>query len=431
MLNWLSNSISGYPVAEQQIFILNLIGASGNISLWVLRFLSWGVLGLALYFWFGMVRSHFDKKIAKLSVLFVAISPLIFILGLVYPLICIKLLVFSIGVRLFCKNNWFFAVLALVLMVFNWQVLGNKASIFFKLNLKDAQTEVTHRISSEDALKESITMPLWWRRITYNKFFFSYKQIVAEVLPFFDFETIFFAEINPLSQKSIVIFYWPEIYLFVLGIYFLYNFKNQKINKFVLTTILWCWIDFVFSEGSVFKRLVLVVFPLSLVISVGYYNLFMTNSLLSKILFYLVSVFLLFGVVNSFYDLSARREYWLDNRPIAFEFWYSELNKIDLDKFEKVVVTSLIGDSKSFCYFYLGKICDERKFVFNSFDLTKEKVNKSIYAGFAGEFVGPDFKNNINDKWYQTSTIRIISKTTLRDIIANKYGNDIGVGIDN
>lgn len=430
MLNWLSNSVLGYPVAEQQVFILNLIGINGYYSLWLLRLLSFVVLGIALYLFYKIIIQFSDIQISKISVLMVIITPLFFILGLIYPFLCLKFLLFVIGVNLGIKNKWFYLVLVLGLMVFNYQILGNKASIFYKLNFKDAQTEVTNRISSEDSLKESIVLPLWWRRITYNKFFFSYKQIVAEFLPFFDFESIFFQEINPLSQKSIVIFYWPEIYLFVLGIYFLYNLNNRKFNKFILVLLLISWLDFVFSEGSIFKRLVLVVFPISLIIGVGFYNLYRNKGILSKISFYLVSVFILFGLYNSFCDLSARREYWLDNRPIAFAFWYEELLKIDISKYDSVQITSIVGNSKPYCYFYLGNVCDS-KFVFESFDLTKTKNINSIYAGFAGEFVGFNFKNNISSTWNKTTNINIISTKSLRDTIANQYGNDIGIGVIN
>lgn len=431
MLNWLSNTVLGYPVAEQQVYILNLVRLNGDYLFWLLRFLSFIVLGFTLYLWNKIIVQYIDIRVAKLSVLVIIISPLFFILGLIYPLICIKLLVFTIGIGLVAKNKLFLGVLIVVLGLFNWQVLGNKASIYYKFNLKDAQMEVTNRISSEDSVKESIDMPLWWRRTSYNKYYFSYKQILAEFLPFFDFESIFFAEINPLSQKSIVIFYWPEIYLFVLGIYYLYNLKNKKLNSILLMLLVISWIDFVFSEGSIFKRLVLVIFPLSLILAIGFYNLYKGRGLLQKSIFYFVSVFILFGFINSFYDLSARREYWLDNRPIAFEFWFKEIKKQDISQFNRVFISSLVDDSKKYCYFYLGIICDNQKFVFKSFNLIEEKVPNSIYAGFAGEFVGSRFKNNIDSDWNRTTVINIFSIKSLRDTIANQYGNDIGVGILN
>jgi len=122
-----------------------------------------------------------------------------------------------------------------------------------------------------------------------------------------------------------------------------------------------------------------------------------------------------------------RQQYWLDNRPIAYEFWYKQLQTLDIDKFDKVYITSIVGDSKPYCYFYLGKVCDDSKYIFESFDLTKSKYSNSVYAGFAGEFVGSDYKNNINSSWYKNNSFYLISKLSLRDTIANKFGNDLGV----
>lgn len=242
------------------------------------------------------------------------------------------------------------------------------------------------------------------------------------MLPFFDFESVFFQEINPLAQKSIVIFYWPEVFLFILGIYFLMNFKNQKLNSFLLIIIGLSWLDFIFSEGAPFFRLLLVVLPISIIISLGLTNL-------PKFLRLMTYFLIVFGVINSFYDLNVRNDYWLDNRPLAFDFWFKEIKKLDVDQYNSIQISSLVGDSKKYCYFYLGKACDDKKFVFNSFDLSKQKQSNTIYAGFAGEFVGSKFKNDIDSNWDNMSVVKIVAKKSLRDTIANQYGNDIGVGV--
>lgn len=432
MQNWLLASLFGYPIAEEQIKLLNLFGINGNISLWLIRLLSFLCLTFTLLIWFKIIKYFVLSNVSWISIFSIFISPLFLILVLVYPLICLKLLIFIIGIYLGLKNKYIFGLLAILLIVFNWQVLGNKAAIFNKLNLKDAQNEVTQRISSEDTLKESINMPLWWRRISYNKYFFSYKQILTEIIPFFDFESIFFQEINPLAQKSIVIFYWPEIYLFVLGLYFLIKLKNNSLNRFLLIIILLSWIDFVFSEGQIYKRLVLIVFPVSIVIGLGFYNLyilFRKFNVLATIAFAFISIFIFFGIINSFIDLNTRRDYWLDNRPVAYQFWFTELKKIDLNKYNNVQISTIIGDSKAYCLYYLGDKCNSNKFIFNSFDLSITRSLNIVYAGFAGEFVGSDFKNIIKGDWDNNSIFNIFSKKLLRDTIAYKYGNDLGVGV--
>jgi len=49
---------------------------------------------------------------------------------------------------------------------------------------------------------------------------------------------------------------------------------------------------------------------------------------------------------------------------------------------------------------------------------------------FAGEFVGSRFKNDIDSNWDKNGLVNIVAKKTLRDTIAYKYGNDLGVGYE-
>ena len=58
-------------------------------------------------------------------------------------------------------------------------------------------------------------------------------------------------------------------------------------------------------------------------------------------------------------------------------------------------------------------------------------AKKSIYAGFAGEFIGSDFKNNINSDWLtliKDKGFTNLKTINLRDTIAYKFGNDVVVG---
>lgn len=437
MENWQSLSLLGYPVAEEQLKVLNLLGLKGMVWLWIVRGISLIILVATVKLWSKVISRNNHQNIANLSAILIIVSPLFLVLWMVYPLICLKLLIFVMITGLGIKNKYIFLILSIFLILFNRQILGDKAAIFYKLNLKDAQTEVTKRISTEDSLVESVSMPIWWRRVSYNKYFFSYKQILAETLPFFDLESIFFQEINPLAQKSIVIFFWPEVYLFVLGLYFLVNLKDKKLYSLLLVSLSLAWVDFVFSEGAVFKRLVLIIMPVSVIIALGLYNLYLLakqKKILAKLSLGLVVVFIIFGWINSIYDLNTRRDLWLDNRPLAFEFWYRGLQNIgDINRYKKIYITSLVGDSKSFCYFYLGKMCRSDKFVFESFDLSSKREEKPVlYAGFAGEFVGSRFKNDISSDWIDQAkdmSINIRETKSLRDTIANRYGNDIGIGV--
>jgi len=70
---------------------------------------------------------------------------------------------------------------------------------------------------------------------------------------------------------------------------------------------------------------------------------------------------------------------------------------------------------------------------FDSFNVTSDEVSVgSIYAGFAGEFVGPKFKNDINENWREMAQgqgWKFVAYKRLRDNVANRYGNDIGLAI--
>lgn len=424
--------IFGYPISEQQIEILNIFGFSGSIYLWLVRIFSLLIILLLIWQWFQVLKELHLKKPKFVITAVAVLTPLILVLILVYPLVCLKMLMFVVLLKMGLKIKNFWLVVPIVLVLYNMFVLGNNPAIFNKIDFKDAQLEVTKRISSEDGVLESIYLPISIRRISYNKFFISYKQVLGEMLSYFDFETLFFGEINPLSQKSVVMFYWPYIYLFVLGVYALFELKNKHLNNFLIVSFVLTWVDYVFSEGPVYLRLVLSVLPLSIVIGYGYFfliNRAIKANILARVALVGVSIFVVVGMITSLQDLNIRSDYWLDNRPLAYEFWFSEISKLNIDQYSRVYVTSLVGDSKKYCYFYLGKICDDKKFVFSSFDLTREKSNNTVYAGFGGEFVGSQFKNNIDANWANFSSAKIIKKLTLRDTIANQFGNDLGVGL--
>lgn len=424
--------IFGYPISEQQIEILNIFGFSGSIYLWIVRIFSLLLTTVLMTQWLQVLNELNLKKSRFLITAVVVLTPLMLILILVYPLVCLKLLLFVFLLRMGLKNKYFWLIVPIILVLYNMFVLGNNPAIFNKIDFQDAKLEVTNRISSEDGVLDSIYLPISIRRITYNKFFISYKQVLGELLPYFDFETLFFGEINPMSQKSVVMFYWPYIYLFVLGIYALFVLKNKILNSFLIVTFALTWVDYVFSEGTVYLRLVLSVLPLSIVIGCGYYFLItkaIKPNMLAGVALAGVSIFVVVGMITSIQDLNKRSDYWLDNRPLAYEFWFSEIDKLNIDQYDQIYITSLVGDSKKYCYFYLGKVCNDKKFVFSSFDLTKERGKNTVYAGFGGEFVGSQFKNNIDADWSSLSSAKIINKHTLRDTIANQYGNDVGVGV--
>lgn len=425
-----------YPPTEEQLKVLSFFGLKGYFSLWILRAISAYILFITFKYWNRLVR----KDIFKWSILMLLASPSIFSLWYLFPLLTLKILLVILALSFVSKNSfkkWWLIIFIIVgVICFNRFSLDNKAAIFNKLSFKNAQSEVTARFISEDSLKSKIELPIKWRRVAYNKYFFVYRDLVAEVLPFFDLESLFFQEVTPSGQKSMVMWFWPEMYVFIIGIYFVLGKKDNKLKKSILIMFLIAITDFVFSEGPSYKRLLLAMWPISVIMSIAW-NKMVTLSqkdfLLSKWCLGIVGVLLLMASSFNFYDLKAREEYWFDNRPLAFEFWYQNLNKLDLNNYQNIYVSSLLGDSKSYCIFYLGNICNENKWIFKNFNLAIDTVqNKAIYAGFAGEFVGPKFKNDIDVNWASTlesKKINIIGVKGLRDTIANQYGNEVAVGV--
>lgn len=420
-----------YPPTEEQLKILLFFHAWGNLSLWILRIFSLCALWLIFKIWKRIV----SNKIYAWSILTLSISPAIFNLWYLYPILLIKIFlivwVFSL-IKPF-KKWWLILFLILGLIAFNRYILGEKAAIFNKFSLDEAQNEVMIRFTKEDSLKEKIDLPLWWRRISYNKFFFVYKGVVAEVLPYFDLETLYFQEVSPTEQKSMVMFYWPEILVLMVGIYFWSRQNTRQIRYLFLLSIF----DYVFSEGALDRRLLLTMWPLSIVMATAWVEIIMlakNKYILAKWSLGIVGGLMVLAFAFNFYDLKVREEYWFDNRPLAFQFWFENLEKLNFDNYKKIYISSIVGDGRRYCYFYIGKKCDDSKWIFNSFDLKTDKVeNKTIYAGFAGEFVGSDFKNNINSDWKneaEAKGLKFYGIKSLLNTIAYKYGNDIGVAVE-
>ncbi|MFA5828029.1 MAG: hypothetical protein WC841_01520 [Candidatus Shapirobacteria bacterium] len=431
-----------YPPGEEQLKILNIFNIGGDLSLWGLRFGTFLVSCGYLWIWYKLASKYISKNVVLWSCIFVLISPTFFALWLIHPLIVAKLFVIIGSLYVFfvyLKNVRFVAIgLGLIVLVLgaNLILFNNRPTILSKLSLGGAQDEVTIRISSEDTLSPRIMTPLWLRRVSYNKYFFIYRNVIKEILPFFDVETLFFQEVHPMEQKSIVMFYWPEIYLCIFGIYFLMKIKNKQTTKFLIICLIISLIDYLSYSGDKGLRMVFIMLPISITLSEAVVNL---DS--SRIKGYGLAGFFLiaFGILTiysfgiNFYDMTVRREYWFDNRPLAYQFWFENLRAVDISLYSRIQVTTLIGNTKAYCRFYLGEKCDQPNIIFNNFNAKSDiLVGNSIYAGFAGEFVGPKFNNDIDENWKEIAQNQgwsFMAHKRLRDTIANQYGNDIGLAI--
>lgn len=421
-----------YPPTEEQ---LKIIAWFFN-NLWILRFFSLILLLLALFFWYRTIMNLTGRVIGIISCFIVILTPTFYILWLTSPIDCFKIFLYILMIFLFFSNrkmiNWqFIGFTTLFIIAFSFLVSSERSSFVHKLGLSDAKIEVQKRFAAEDSLTDPIYIPLTLKRIVYNKYFFAYKEIINETIPFFDMESIFFQEIHPMEQKSIVIFVWPEIFLLIGGIYLQLKSKNKKLNEFILLMLLFSFINFLFSSFIVFRKFELILFPLSLIMALSVFEIYKTKNLFGKF-FGITIIFLsLYGTMSNYFDLNKRPDFWLDNRPYFYDFIFKSIKLRDIDSFEHIYVTGLVGNSQKYCQYYLGDDCTN-KFVFDSFDLENIKPNKNtIYGGFVGEFVGSDFKNNIKDDWKTLIEHKGFSKLEilrLRDTIAYKYGNEVIIG---
>lgn len=421
-----------YPPTEDQLAIIGLF----LNNLWILRIFSLIILLLTLYFWYKTIVGLLGKAVSLISCLIILLSPTFYILWLSYPSDCLKIFLLLFFVYFLIKNNKYFYKLILILgsiyiVLFSLLTTNERSIFIYKLNLNQTKTEVTKRFVAENSLTNPIKLPLVMKRVVYNKYFIFYKVLVNEVIPFFDMESLFFQEIHPMEQKSVVIFVWPQIFLLVAGVYFLIKFKNKKINSILVFMLFFSFINFLFDPFVVFRKFELILFPLSLIMAIAILNIFKTKIIFGKIIGLIFIFFCLYGISANHFDLNKRPDFWLDNRPYFYQFVFESIKSRDINNFDKIYVTSLVGDSEKYCAYYLGNY-NKEKFVFNLFDLEKLSPNKkSIYAGFVGEFVGSNFENKIRSDWsilVNNKGFSNIETKNIRDNIAYKFGNEIIVG---
>lgn len=428
-----------YPPTEDQLRLINFADSffSGDIRLWLLRVVSLILLIISLFFWFQTIKKNINKNIALISIFLIFLTPTFFILWYSHPFDCLKIFILlTVFYLMFGKSNekrlLGFAVFSIIFIsIFSFSLTQERSSFIHKLSLSDAQKELNIRFDAEDKVLNKVDIPLNLKRIAYNKYFILYKQLVNEIIPFFDFETIFFQEIHPKEQKSVVLFVWPVIFLFLFGIYFLFKKENKSARIIVLSLSIVALGNYLISINEPYRKFEMILFPISLVTALTI-NEGMKYGIgwIRKSMFWVCVVFLIYGTGTNYYDLFNRTDFWLDNRPIFYDYIFKTISKEDLEKYDNIYISSIVGNPELYCKFYRND-CQE-KFTFKSFDLSVNKSEKkSLYAGFAGEFIGSDFKNNINSNWknmISSSGINILGTMKMRDTIAYKYGNDVVIG---
>lgn len=421
LIQLISGLVLGYPPSEGQVGL--------GIDVNIVRAISWLILGFGICYFFNALVSGWNKFGLRAAMLMVVISPSIKALWLIDPGTSVYLGLLLVGLAIYfkCKNILALMVVVATILIFNLWQYGNNSSIFRVVNKELASTEVISHFLSEDSLSEKINFPLFFRRLGYNKYFFVVKNLAKEGLSFINFESWFFQEFHPSDTKSFVIFFWPSVLPFFIGLWFLADRIEKRKQNFVLILTGLALLNYFFNNGPVYLRQILALLPLTLVVGEGFEVIRKWKWLMGLIIFLLI-----YGFQAGVYDWKNQMEYWFDNRPLAYEYIYKTIQTLNIGD-RDVEVTGLIGDSKIYCRYYLGKICDSNKFKFESFDLREGHQTNKYYIGFMGEFLGSDFNNNFDSNWREKINdkgLKIVSEMKVKNTIAYRYGDYLLVAID-
>lgn len=422
-----------FPPTIEQLQIINKISdvVDGPIALWGLRLLILIFSLVLTQMWAKRLNKLFNNNVGSIARILILISPLFFSWWYLYPTSGLKFfLIFSIFFVFFKNIKKGIIVCVFGILLFSLLESRERAPIFHKFSVTDVTRVVTERFSREDSLENRIISPLWLRRVGYNKVFMMYKQIVGEFMLFFDPETLFFQEVTPNEQKSMLIFYWPEVFLFFFGIFAITRKKHLKLSWMILGLGVLSFANYLFCSKQIYLRFGFTLLPISILMAtgIGYLGEMIKKKIIvAKIFLGIVLVMVGNGVLANFNDLLVRPEFWLDNRPIVYSFLFENIRKLNVESIDRVVATSKLEGLDDYCHYYF-KNCGS-KFSKDGFDLSVELPKKNtVYAGFAGEFVGSDYGNNMKSGWRDllgSKGLTLIAEREIRDSVAYHYGNTI------
>ncbi len=421
--------INRYPPTIEQLLFVNLLTKTITTSwilLWTLRLLTLVTMILSLRIYFLLLcKLTKNRDVAYVSSLIILASPLFFSTWYLYPTYAVFSLL-ALVILFFVANKKGLIMVCILSIFFNLVIKQSHPKFFEAFNASVMTSQVTDRFQNEDSITEKIAIPLWFKRLSYNKYYFSYKTIINEVLQFPDLETWFFDEVHPLSQKSMVMFYWPELLLAVYGGAVILR-NNQFLAKKLGMYLLVGFVFFVFSNDlQASYRQYLSWWFLSVVIGVGIVSI--SSYAFMKYIYSLVMAILFLSVLFNYYDLVKRQDFWFDNRPIAYGYLFPTIKTVNYKS--TVYMTSLIGHAAEYCKFYYG-VCPAY-YNFDGFNISKKPLARNgIYAGFIGEFAGTRMENNFNDSDIKMiiSNVKVVGIYKLRDSIAYLYGENIVVGV--
>lgn len=409
-----------YPPTLEQLNI----GVGGPFSLWVVRFVSLALLLAASLFF----SRSLSIKVKQYFWILILSSPVISLLWMSYPLDAIKIFIISLMFYILKQKKITLSIISVfciaAILILNLLIFKQNPPILEMFSLKRSQQEVIYRFNIEDSINSKINIPISLRRVAYNKYFIIIKNIANESLKFFDFETLYFQEVHPLDQKAFVTFFWPQMFILCLGIW-LFVSKKSILKNELLSLLIVSFIYFLTTNSSNDRRLIMAIFPLAVIMSSAIEKYIKDKNKSIKIFIVLFSFLSLYGWMTNYIDRFKRQEFWLDNRPIAYDFAMSYIQKQNFS-YNQIKFPDTLYALNKYCPYYI-KNCSN--FKSENFDLSLTSPEKNtLYIGFGGNFIGKDAKemnyaeieNDIRNK-----NMEILGHTRLLNNIASGYGQDL------
>jgi len=430
----LSNILGQKEYLDEKLFFLRsklqiFFGTKNIFNLRIINFFL--LLATLTIFYFFLKQIGWESKLSLIFLIPILISPFFLSLWLFRPRICLTIFLIMLWLYNWSKKN------TIIPIIKNPAFKNNlsQAIIYGAVNPNQTGQQVEERFSKEDGLQTKIVFPLWFRRMGYNKIFFAYRNFVKEALGFFDLETLFFQEVHPAHQKSEVIFFWPEIFLFCLGIWGLIKVRFGSKHKVLLMLI---FISLVFylvttNDSSAGKH-GLTLFPLAIIIGMGFKQI-------PKKLSPVILLLLVWAIYINSYDILKRPLFWYDNRPYVYSQGIEILKEAEPEftQDKDIYLTTLVGNPKLYYFYYYSprpqiflqdpSVVQEngKKIHFTSFDLKNNPPQKkSLYFGFLGEFIGPEPLNRFSEQdinKIEPMGLKIEKVWKLDNTIAFRYGD--------
>lgn len=406
-----------YPPTLEQ---LNLNIAS-PAALWASRLLAF----ILLIYTVIKFSKTLDKKLSGIFSLLIISSPTLSFLWTTSPSDAIKmfltLIIFLWAEKKYIQKFPVILITTLVILISVFGIFKQKPDVMEHINLKRAAEDVTFRFTREDSLTPNIKIPLFIRRVGYNKYYIAFKKTLDNSMKFFNPETLFFQEVHPMHQKATVMFLWPGIIFFAFGVWELGKDKNKQRGRILLLSSI-AFIYFLFSGGSIEKRLAFLMIPVAIVMTTGIVLLTASKKRLIRIIGMATIILYTYGWIGNIYDRYTRPQYWYDNRPLAYEFAFENIKKNGFAN-NPIVFSDTMYAAQSYCKYYLNN-CDSVKIAEKMETLDKD----TIYIGFIGNILGAKTEGGFSeDIKYDLSTLgyELVAQTRLHDNIANSLGQDL------